>query len=243
MTYETKSPASLDGEALQHQSLGRVSDVQKVITTTQQKQTAEGKVHRLTSGKWDRAREIRNAAILQTIKNSQRSAPCPSYKSLPSLNLLNKRFKPKFEQGKLISKIARGGLKPGDEVGTPTNEGYIQVYVDYKPYKLHRLLWKMCTGRDPIGQIDHRDGDRSNSAISNLREVTPLENSQNRHSPAKSNSGVRGVSRCSTYGRWLATIGAANRTVHLGAFKKKACAIAAREHAEDILFDEIRRAA
>ena len=35
----------------------------------------------------------------------------------------------------------------------------------------HRLVWKWMTGRDPEHTIDHKDRDRSNNRIWNLRDV------------------------------------------------------------------------
>jgi HNH endonuclease len=57
-----------------------------------------------------------------------------------------------------------------------------------------RIAWKMATGRDPIGLIDHRDRNKRNNKIRNLRDVSHGINRQNGPPMLRSNtSGIRGV--------------------------------------------------
>lgn len=197
---------------------------------------AKGRILQNKNNVWCQARRIRNQAVLLTIKNSLKPAPAPYCKPLPSLKRLNELFIADFENGKLYCKKPRGGLKLGDECGTLV-KGYIQVFADHVAYRAHRIMWKMAKGSDPSGQIDHANGEPSDNRIDNLRDFLPVQNSRNRNDKVKSNSGHRGVSWCSTSKRWLACIGAEDRTVHLGKYLQKSCAIKARKHAESILYD------
>jgi len=43
----------------------------------------------------------------------------------------------------------------------------------------HRVAWAWVNGVWPVGEIDHVDGDRTNNAFSNLRQVTRSENAKN----------------------------------------------------------------
>jgi hypothetical protein len=66
--------------------------------------------------------------------------------------------------------------------GTPDNYGY--PVVSWKPKggkrmwkRLHILIWTEYNGPVPAGfEIDHMDGNKSNSSLSNLRLVTHKEN-------------------------------------------------------------------
>lgn len=87
---------------------------------------------------------------------------------------------------------------PRIKIGSPvkyTNKfGYIQVRLEGKLWMLHRLIWLMQTGTFPKGEIDHIDGNRSNNAWSNLRDVSKFKNMQNRRRADKdSKTGVLGV--------------------------------------------------
>ena len=68
------------------------------------------------------------------------------------------------------------------------NKGYIQIGCYYKDnpgkghtitLKGHQLAYYITYGIVP-NIIDHKDGDRTNNRIDNLRNVTPLKNSYNR---------------------------------------------------------------
>lgn len=56
---------------------------------------------------------------------------------------------------------------------------YIEVRLDSKLYKAHRLIYKMKHGVEPVFMVDHIDGDVKNNSHTNLREATSRENSRN----------------------------------------------------------------
>lgn len=62
------------------------------------------------------------------------------------------------------------------------NNGYRRIQVDGRTYLAHRLAFYMAHRREPVGEIDHIDGNRANNKIDNLREATRVENARNRHS-------------------------------------------------------------
>ena len=102
-------------------------------------------------------------------------------------------------------------------------KGYIRVFVGRKYYMAHHLVWLLHTGRLPNKQIDHINGKRDDNRFSNLREVSPLENSQNQRRAHKTSStGLLGVSPIRQAGlvrdRWKAQIKANGRPIHLGVF-------------------------
>lgn len=68
---------------------------------------------------------------------------------------------------------------PGTRVGNLTRAGYIQVYIAGRKYMAHRLVWKIVTGNDPEGIIDHINGIRDDNRIENLRDVSFTGNAAN----------------------------------------------------------------
>lgn len=127
--------------------------------------------------------------------------------------------------GEFSRKISRGGAKVGDVSGT-NNDGYMQLRVDGKSYKAHRLAWLYVMGRWPDKDIDHINGVRCDNRIVNLREATRAENKQNtRLAHADSRSGLLGVVRHRS--QWQARIGVNGKKLHLGSFETAEAAHAA----------------
>lgn len=73
--------------------------------------------------------------------------------------------------------------------------GYVDIKIDYKLYKAHRLVWLYVYGRFPLRgfEIDHINRVKDDNTLYNLREVTRSRNQMNRD--ARANSGYRGVHR------------------------------------------------
>jgi hypothetical protein len=63
------------------------------------------------------------------------------------------------------------------------SKGYLVVCFrengERRRISVHRLIWVLVHGRWPSVEIDHRDGDRANNELKNLREATHAENCQN----------------------------------------------------------------
>lgn len=67
----------------------------------------------------------------------------------------------------------------GNEASGSGSNGYVSVRVDDFRYQAHRLIWKVHTGYDPRGVIDHINGIRDDNRICNLRDVHPTVNAMN----------------------------------------------------------------
>lgn len=88
------------------------------------------------------------------------------------------------EDGNLVWRVGRGGVKVGAIAGYENNRYWI-VRVDGTKYLLHRLIWIWHHGDIPEGKVmDHIDGDRSNNRIENLQPLAQRDNSH-RESTAK----------------------------------------------------------
>lgn len=102
--------------------------------------------------------------------------------------------------------------KIGSLAGTDSN-GYLSIVIDYRMYMAHRLAWFYVHGVWP-DQIDHRDMNRRNNAIANLRLATFSQNNANRCVRGDCSSGYKGVRFHKPSKRWQARL--AQR--HLGLF-------------------------
>jgi len=97
-----------------------------------------------------------------------------------------------------------------------------QIWIDGKIFLVHRIIWKMATGREP-SIIDHANRDNKDNRRHNLRTCTMSQNAANRHgSGGKYLKGTR-----PHHGGWIATIGVRRRRLFLGYFPTEAEAHAA----------------
>jgi len=106
--------------------------------------------------------------------------------------------------------------KAGDVAGVIAPDGYIQIYIDNRPYKAHRLAWLWMKGEWPSLTIDHRDTVRANNKWENLREASQAQNSANCGKRSINTSGYKGVCFDRSKRKWMAQIQIAGRCKHLG---------------------------
>lgn len=109
----------------------------------------------------------------------------------------------------------------GDVTGSINELGYVDIYLDGKKYKSHRLVWLYVFGVFPKNEIDHIDHNKTNNAIANLREVTASGNQQNQIKARKNNlsTGVLGVSFKKRDQVYTARITTNYVYKHIGTFK------------------------
>lgn len=100
------------------------------------------------------------------------------------------------------------------------NQGYAKRHVRVggkrREIRLHRELLGLSHGDER--EVDHRNRDRLDNRLANLRIVSPLENMQNKRSRTGSASSFRGVSRHGRDGKWQARITINGKTLSLGTF-------------------------
>lgn len=151
-----------------------------------------------------------------------------SYKPLPPIDRLEKLFL--VEDGKLINRISRGNTKAGREVGALTPTGYLTVRIDRSDYRVHRIIWALTHRRDPgHALVDHVDRNKLNNHPSNLRLLSKQLNALNAKPRRDEPKGVYWHKRDQ---RWMAKGRVNCKHVHLGSFRSKEDAIAARQNWE-----------
>ncbi len=110
-------------------------------------------------------------------------------------------------------------VKAGSKSGAINSRGYIVIQFMGRSYQSHRLAWFYIYGKWPTGVVDHIDGDKTNNAIANLRDVSVSTNTQNQKKAMSTNKcGLLGVSWAKKQSRWVAQILAAEGKKHLGFF-------------------------
>lgn len=135
-------------------------------------------------------------------------------------------------------RVAGRKIRPGLLAGAVIGSGYVRITVDGTTYPGHHLAWLYMTGEWPQERVDHRDGDRSNNAFSNLRLASNAQNSWNCKRKASNKSGVKGVYFCNTTKKWVASFSMNGKTVFRKSFKEKGDACAAIKVERDKLHGE-----
>jgi hypothetical protein len=132
-----------------------------------------------------------------------------------------------YQDGKLIWKKSKKSAVLGKVAGAVCGNGYVNVTLDGKTYKAHRLIYILHHGHVPE-MIDHIDRDKTNNRIENLRPATVSQNVCNREAPANSTSGIKGVRFHKRDKKWLAYTKISGKQKHVGTFESMdAAAIAA----------------
>lgn len=110
-----------------------------------------------------------------------------------------------------------------DEAGFLDNTGYLRVRIDGKQYQIHRIIFAMRHNVEVSTsiEIDHKDLNRTNNHIDNLRIATPSQNQRNRPIGIKNTSGYRGVSWHKGVKKWAAQINFDGKNNHLGYYATK----------------------
>lgn len=121
------------------------------------------------------------------------------------------------------------------KAGSVGTQGYVVIEIDAYAYSAGRLAWLLMTGEHPMHEIDHIDRCKTNNRWSNLRHVTPSENSLNRVGAGRpSSTGVKGVIRVSA-SRWRVQFRRNRKLQHVGYYKTFEDAALAADNAQRAL--------
>ncbi|MES0266800.1 HNH endonuclease [Citrobacter sedlakii] len=130
------------------------------------------------------------------------------------------------ETGIFTRKKGGGGRAAGSMAGWVNGHGYIQISVDGRDYKAHRLAMLYMYGERPE-MVDHINMIRSDNRIVNLRAATRAQNGQNSRIRSDNASGVKGVSWDKRINKWVARCTCNGHENWIGSFENKECAIEA----------------
>ena len=110
-----------------------------------------------------------------------------------------------------------------------TTHGYRVGSILGTNYLAHRIAWSLFWGSDPIGEVDHINGDRADNSMGNLRDVDKKTNQRNAGQRKDNQSGTTGVHWHKASGKWCAAI--CNKS--LGVFNSRQDAVEARLYAQE----------
>jgi HNH endonuclease len=152
-------------------------------------------------------------------------------------------YRPK--DGTLIRRVAVGGrgikCYAGSVVGSLDGKGYLHVMVRGKFIRLHRLIYFLIYKTTPV-LVDHRDGNRTNNRVGNLRDATiSLNNANVIGLHAHNTSGFRGVWKAAKRRRWNAVLKWKGVHQFLGSYDTKKEAARAYDDAAVKYFGEFAR--
>ncbi len=108
------------------------------------------------------------------------------------------------------------GIKAGDVAGSKSSDGYIMLSIKGKKILAHRVAWLFVYGELPIGNLDHKNRNKSDNRIENLRSATYEQNAQNRSKNSRNTSGYKGVTWHKRDKRWQSAITVKGKVMHLG---------------------------
>lgn len=160
-------------------------------------------------------------------------------KPLPSVERLNELLSYDEDTGALRWRVLPATIRSnicfnnrvgGTSAGTVGSGGYLVVGIKRRYYLAHRLIWKIETGQDPGGVVDHIDGNKLNNRFSNLRLATHGQNIQNSKLRVDNASGVKGVHWDVGHKKWRAVLTTNGNSVRIGRFDSIYAARNAIEH-------------
>lgn len=99
-------------------------------------------------------------------------------------------------------------LKGWQVTGYESVQGYLKTKINGVSTPLHRIIMEcfygrfINTGHSHGLQIDHKDRNKSNNALSNIRLVTPHENSLNRSTRCDNEIGLTGLHYSTRFKKW-----------------------------------------
>jgi hypothetical protein len=147
-------------------------------------------------------------------------------KPLPPIERLNELLEYDEVTGVIRWRVTRGRTaKAGDEAGyISKGTGYRLIGIDGQNYMAARIAWALHYGVDPYpAEVDHKNRNRADNGIGNLRLATRSEQMYNR--AASGISGERYVIWDGDRGRWMVCI----EGRYGGRFKVKVEAVAQRD--------------
>ena len=98
-----------------------------------------------------------------------------------SQDLLQDLFDYNQDTGEFIRRVSVGSRgQAGAVAGSVDGHGYVDIMINRKLYKAHRLAFLYMGGSFPLEEVDHINGVRGDNRWANLRPVTRQENMQNR---------------------------------------------------------------
>lgn len=121
--------------------------------------------------------------------------------------------------GTFTWRVTRSKARAGKPAGVRDGDGYLLIRIDGVLYRACRLAWFYVHSVWPEKMIDHKNLDKGDDRLCNLREANDSQNNSNRRATRGSASGLKGVSWYSRERRWVAAIKVNGKRRCLGYFR------------------------
>lgn len=184
------------------------------------------------------ARFYANAANRQLeAQNRKRPRRGPKFRVL-DVEAIREYFRYDHDEGRFFVRAS------GKEVGSKNVKGYMTLsYGSGRTLYAHRVAWICFHGIDPAEMhIDHKDGDKSNNRIANLRLATAAQNVANSGARSTNKLGVKGVYKVKGKKGYDVEICPNGNRIYVGRFQTVEEAQAAYENASKQHFGEFHHA-
>jgi len=122
------------------------------------------------------------------------------------------------DTGLFTKKYAERGWPAGHPIGAVHPDGYVVTSIRNRQYSVHRLVWLYVHGEWPEHDVEHRDRNRANNRIANLRPCNDSQNQANQSLSMRNASGRKGVTWLAKHKKWQASIKVRGKSRYLGVF-------------------------
>lgn len=112
----------------------------------------------------------------------------------------------------------RDGPKKDKKAGWVDNYGYLLTRYEGVLLRNHHLVWYLTYGVWPSKELDHKNGDRSDNRIDNLRESDRSGQGANQRLQNRREGCYKGVHKNPDSSRFHAKIKYLGKTYHLGSY-------------------------
>lgn len=129
------------------------------------------------------------------------------------------------QTGEFFWRVRTGRALVGMRAGCVHTCGYRMICIQGRLYNDGRLAWLYVHGRFPKEDIDHKNRDKLDCRIANLRKATVRQSLANRKIMRNSRNNLKGISR--SHNKWMARIRNNDTRLYLGTFATPEAAHAA----------------
>jgi len=98
------------------------------------------------------------------------------------------------ETGNIRHKRKGVGIQHGAVAGTKMN-GYLNIKIQGRCYRAHRIAWMIHHGEWPDGYVDHINHQKDDNRIHNLRLCNHSQNKANQSLSTMNTSGYKNISK------------------------------------------------
>ena len=122
-----------------------------------------------------------------------------------------------YQDGFLFWKETAPARVRGKMAGFVQSKGYQQIRHAGKAYFVHVIIWEMHNGPSNL-IVDHRDRNKQNNLISNLRLATKSQNEANTPPRSTNTTGYKGVVKSACGKKFRAILSVGDKQQHIGMF-------------------------